>query len=124
MKIVEKLKRIDTKQVYIGEVFNPQAYALDDNGEITGDTKAISMKKFDAVRKTEDGYYISLIDGTKYSDGSFKQIKEFYGKEDLMFLWHVETFYEATGKKGKISKKALKKELEAIQDEKLNGVEV
>ena len=115
------LLKIDTKDLFVGEIFDPQVYVLDKNGKKTGATKAKSLKKFDVATKNKEGDFVSVIDGTVYSDGSADKIVA--GKtEGKMFFWNVESFAKVTGKKGKISKKAAAKEAQAINAERTQGL--
>ena len=117
MKLLESFKRLDVKDLYVGEIFAPQAFMLDENGKNNGLTKAISLERFDVATKDSEGDFVSVVDGTVYSEGSEEKIKE--GKaNEKNFFWNVESFEKLTGKKGKISKKAVVAEIEAINAER------
>lgn len=117
MKLFDNLKKIDVKDLYVGEIYDPQAYILDKNGKKSGETKAVSLNKFDVATKNEEGDYVSVSDGTVYSEGSKEKI--IAGKtEGKMFFWDVESYAQVTGKKGKVSRKEAIKEAQAINTER------
>lgn len=123
MKLLKGLKKLDTKNLLVGEIYDPQAYSLDKKGNPTGETKAISLNRVDAAIKNADGYYESVIDGTVYCDGSLDQIKKMNAHEkELLFFLKPETYTQATGQKGKVSKKSVVKEIQAINDEKTQSL--
>ena len=123
MKLLKDFERIDVNDLYVGEIFDPQVYMLDENGKLNGATKAFPIGKFDVATKNAEGDFVSVSDGTVYSDGSMEKIVA--GKtRNKMFFWNVESYAKVTGKKGKVSKKAAAKEAQAINAERTQNVEV
>ena len=117
MEILQGLEKIDVKDLFVGEIYNPQIFLVDKNGKKNGETKAYSMNKFDVATKNADGDFVSVVDGSVYSDGSIEKVVS--GKADnKKFFWNVESFAKVTGKKGKISKRAAAKEAKAINAER------
>ena len=117
MKILKNLEKIDTKDLYVGEIFNPQVFSVDKQGKKDGGVKAVSLNKFDVATKNEEGDFVSISDGTVYSEGSVQKVIEGKAAGKMLF-WNVESFAKVTGKKGKISKKAAIKEAESINIER------
>ena len=88
MQIFKDLEKIDVKDLYVGEIYNPQIFIVDKNGKKNGETKAYSMNKFDVATKNADGDYVSVVDGTIYSDGAIEKVVS--GKADnKKFFWNV-----------------------------------
>ena len=117
MKILEDLEKIDVKDLYVGEIYQPQIFIVDKNGKKNGETKAYTTNKFDVAMKNADGDFVSVSDGSVYSDGSIEKVVS--GKADgKKFFWNVESYSKVTGKKGKVSKRSAAKEAKAINAER------
>ena len=116
LKLIEKY---DTSELYVGEIYDPQAFILDENGKPTGETKAITTNRFDVATKNADGDFVSVADGTVYSN-------RITADHLPKFLFsNVETFIQATGcKKKRISKKAAVRAAKEITIERTQCVEI
>ena len=124
MELLKFLEKYNTSDLYVGEIFDSQAFLLDENGKPTGETKAITTNKFDVAVRNEEGDYVSIVDGTIYSDGAYEKFTDVNHLPTWLFF-HVESFAKATGyKKNKISKKAAVKIAKELRVEKTDGVEV
>ena len=123
MNVLKDLERIDVKDLYVGEIFHPQVFTVDKNGKNDGGVKAVSLNKFEVATRNEQGDFVSIIDGTVYSEGSTEKIinGKYKGK---MFFWNRESFAKVTGKKGKITQRAAIKEAKAINLERTQGLEL
>ena len=124
MELLKILEKYNTSDLYVGEIYDPQAFFLDENGNATGETKAITTNRFDVAIRNENGDYVSIVDGTIYSDGAYEKFTDVNHLPTWLFF-HVESFAKATGyKKNKISKKAAVKIAKTIREEKTAGMEL
>ena len=124
MELLKILEKYNTSDLYVGEIYDPQAFFLDENGKPTGETKAITTNRFDVAIRNENGDYVSIVDGTVYSDGAYEKFADANNLPTWLFF-HVKTFAEETGcKKKRISKKAAIKVAKELRVEKTDGVEV
>ena len=91
MNLFEKLNKVSCDNLYVGTIYDPQAYFLDDNGKPNGLTKAIPTGQVVIAERLENGDYRSIVDGTVYSEGSVEKIvKE--ETEGFNFFYNVIPF--------------------------------
>ena len=124
MRLFKNFERYNTSDLYIGEIFNPQAFVLDENHKKTGLTKSVSTQIFDVATRNAEGDYISLTDGSVYCDGSTQAIIEGKADNNLLF-YNVESFAKATGyRRKRISKSTAIEKAKEISKERTKGVQL
>ena len=114
MGLFDCLITYNTYQLFVGEVFEPHAFRQDEKGVNTGEVKASSVLKRDICIQIENGDYVSVVDGTRYSAGSYEQIVS-NNITAPYFFWKVRSYVEVTGfESPKISRKQVLKLYEKL----------